>query len=164
MGQIAFEQRPYARNVAKVARLAVTLPQAHENADDLGVTLRAEAGVIGKELLTLARLLQVIIQHPRFEFGRNVAPRILHTRTAAEGGGATAVAGSAGTLVFNGLGRPTPVPAGNITFDITAPAAGACAAAGGGGELNCLRVVLSPAGQVRMCNPRFVAAANPQGC
>jgi len=90
-----------------------------------------------------------------------VAPRILHTRTAAEGGGATAVAGTAATLVFNGLGRPTPVPAGNITFDITAPAAGACAAAGG---VTCLRVVVSPAGQIRMCNPRFTAAANPQGC
>lgn len=90
-----------------------------------------------------------------------VAPRILHTRPGAESAAMTQVTASEATLVFNGLGRVTPVPAGDITIDVTAPAAGDCAA--GGGEVACLRIVVSPAGQIRMCNPKFVLP-DPQGC
>jgi type IV fimbrial biogenesis protein FimT len=89
------------------------------------------------------------------------APRILQARPAADGSGVTSVDSPVSTLVFNGLGRITPVPAGQVTIDITNPAAGTCAL--DGGDLNCLRVVVSPAGQVRMCNPKF-ANTDPQGC
>lgn len=90
-----------------------------------------------------------------------VAPFILQSRTAAAGSGNTQVAASAATLVFNGLGRLVPVPAGNITIDITNPAGGNCVA--GGGDMTCLRIVVSAVGQVRMCNPAF-PAGDPQGC
>jgi type IV fimbrial biogenesis protein FimT len=55
-------------------------------------------------------------------------------------------------VVFNGLGRITPIPAANITIDVTNP-----------NTTFALRVVVSPGGQVRMCNPAF-AATDPQGC
>jgi type IV fimbrial biogenesis protein FimT len=89
------------------------------------------------------------------------APFILQVRSAGEGSGSTAVEASAASLVFNGLGRPTPVPGGDLTFDIANPAAGECANAGG--EMNCLRIVVSPAGQVRMCDPKF-DSADSRGC
>lgn len=79
------------------------------------------------------------------------APYILQTRPAA-GSGATAVAATAPSFVFNGLGRiAPPLPAGNITIDVNNPNAGTCFAVGG--ELTCLRIVITPAGQVRMCDP-----------
>lgn len=91
-----------------------------------------------------------------------VAPFILQARPAAAGSGSTQVVASASTVVFNGVGRqPAPVPAGNLTIDINNPAGGTCLDAGG--ELTCLRIVVSPLGQIRMCNPNF-PAGDPQGC
>jgi len=88
------------------------------------------------------------------------APRIIQSRIAAEGTANAVVAASQSAVVFNGLGRITPVPAANITIDISNPTGGACATAG---PMSCLRVVISPGGQVRMCNPGF-ASTDPQGC
>ena len=92
------------------------------------------------------------------------APFILQTRPAAAGSGATAVAATASSLVFNGLGRiAPPLPAGNITIDINNPAGGTCFAVGG--ELTCLRIVITPAGQVRMCDPNpDLPAGDPRIC
>ncbi len=95
------------------------------------------------------------------EASDTVAPRIVQTRPAAESAGSTQVAASAATLVFNGLGRLTPVPAGDVTIDVSNPSAGDCAA--DGGQITCLRIVVSPAGQIRMCNPKF-ELPDPQGC
>jgi type IV fimbrial biogenesis protein FimT len=89
------------------------------------------------------------------------APRIVLTRPASESAGSVQVEASAATLVFNGLGRLTPVPAGDVTIDVSNPSAGDCAAEGG--EITCLRIVVSPAGQIRMCNPKF-DLPDPQGC
>jgi type IV fimbrial biogenesis protein FimT len=89
------------------------------------------------------------------------APFILQRRSAVEGSGSTATTATASSLVFNGLGRITPVPAGNITVNLSNPDAGECAAVGG--PVNCLRIVIAPGGQVRMCNPKF-AAGDPQAC
>lgn len=92
------------------------------------------------------------------------APFILQTRPAAAGSGSTAVAATASTLVFNGLGRiAPPLPAGNITIDFNNPTAGTCFAAGG--ELTCLRIIITPAGQVRMCDPNpNLPAGDPRIC
>ena len=90
-----------------------------------------------------------------------VAPSILQTRSASDGSGSTTVQADTAAMVFNGLARLTPAPNAGITIDFTNPSAGLCAA--NGGNLTCLRVVVSPAGQVRMCNPRF-AAGDPQAC
>lgn len=93
-----------------------------------------------------------------------VAPFILQTRPAAAGSGSTAVAATASSFVFNGLGRiAPPLPAGNITIDVNNPAGGTCFATGG--ELTCLRIVISPAGQVRMCDPNpDLPAGDPRIC
>ena len=90
-----------------------------------------------------------------------VAPRILQTRTAREGTGNATVLASADSLVFNGLGRLSPTPPATISIDIGAADNDQCAARGG--DLTCLRVLVTPAGQLRMCNPVF-PAGDPQAC
>lgn len=58
------------------------------------------------------------------------------------------------TLSFNSLGRVvnTTLPAGhNAAFDVVNPDGGTCAAVSG--PMRCLRVVVTPGGQVRMCDP-----------
>jgi len=91
------------------------------------------------------------------------APFILQTRPAA-GSGSSAVNATAPSLVFNGLGRiAPPLPPGNITIDVNNPTNGTCFAAGG--ELTCLRIVITPAGQVRMCDPNpDLPAGDPRIC
>ncbi len=93
-----------------------------------------------------------------------VAPFILQTRPAAAGSGAsTQVAASQASLVFNGLGRLADIPPGNVTINITNPTGGACIA--NGGEVSCLRIVISTLGQARMCNPDPGLPANdPRRC
>lgn len=96
------------------------------------------------------------------------APLIIAKR-AVDPNTTVLVSSSNNVLAFTNLGRvtlqpavsPVPVPAANITYDFTATSNGGCAAAGG--NLTCLRVIVSPAGQVRMCNPRY-PAGDPQAC
>lgn len=92
-------------------------------------------------------------------------PRILQRRGAGESGAANVVtAASNPSFVFNGFGRLVPPaggPVGNITFNFTAPAQGNCVAAGG--DIRCLNIVITPAGQIRMCDPAF-PATDPVGC
>lgn len=91
-----------------------------------------------------------------------VQPGILQTRTARDGSGNTTVTASATNVIFNGLGRLAPAPAAPITININnTNSDDDCAA--GGGNLTCLRVVISPGGQVRMCNPRY-PVGDPQAC
>ncbi|HEY0954338.1 MAG TPA: GspH/FimT family pseudopilin [Roseateles sp.] len=94
-----------------------------------------------------------------------VAPSILQVRAATEAGGRVQVTADAAQIVFNGLGRQVPTglaaTAETISIAITPAAGGSCSAAGG--DVTCLNVVVSPAGQVRMCNPG-VAATDPQAC
>jgi type IV fimbrial biogenesis protein FimT len=88
------------------------------------------------------------------------AVRILQVRAGTDGTRNAVVAASQATVIFNGLGRVTPVPAADITIDITNPTGGACAAAG---PMRCLRVVVSGGGQVRLCDPAL-ASTDPRGC
>ena len=90
-------------------------------------------------------------------------PYIIQKRPAAEGSANAVLAATQATIVFNGLGRVAPVPAGNIDIDITNPSGGNCTAAGG--PIRCLRVTVSPNGQIRMCDPAVsFGATTPQGC
>lgn len=92
-----------------------------------------------------------------------VAPFILQTRSGTSGPGSTQVAATQPSLVFNGLGRLADVPAGNVVINITGPAGGSCAESGG--EVICLRIVVSPVGQARMCNPDpGLPASDPRRC
>ena len=88
------------------------------------------------------------------------APRLIQTRSGASGTQNVIVAADQSTVIFNGLGRVAPVPAGNVNINVSNPTGGACAPAG---PMHCLRVVVSPGGQVRMCDPVF-ALPDPQGC
>lgn len=89
------------------------------------------------------------------------APAIIQTRAGAEGSTNALVATPQSTVVFNGLGRITPIPAGDINFNITNPVGGSCATVGG--TMHCLRINVSPSGQIRMCDPMF-PSTDPKGC
>lgn len=90
-----------------------------------------------------------------------VAPRLLARHHGREGGSGTVIQGSAGTLVFNSLGRLTPLPAGEISFDVRGADENECVA--NGGTRSCMRVLVSAVGQVRVCNPA-VTAPHPGAC
>ena len=89
------------------------------------------------------------------------APRMIQARAGAEGSKNALVSAPQSTVIFNGLGRVTPVPAGDINFSISNPIGGNCVSQGG--LMRCLRVNTSPGGQIRMCDPMF-PATDPQGC
>ncbi len=93
-------------------------------------------------------------------------PSILQLRAATETGNNVAVNADAEQVIFNGLGRQSPVEAGvaatAVAIDIT-PTSGAGTCAKDGGKVTCLRILVSPAGQVRMCNPQ-IAEGDPQAC
>ena len=91
----------------------------------------------------------------------NPAPRIIQSRAATEGGRNTVIAADQSTIVFNGLGRVTPVPA-VVPVDINVSPV---AAAGDCTSQRCLRVRVTAAGQIRMCDPALdVAGSDPQRC
>ena len=89
------------------------------------------------------------------------APRIIQVRNRAEGSVQTLVAAGQSALVFNGLGRLTPVPAANVAIDVSSTAGGTCVASGG--SVRCLRVLVSVGGQIRMCDPAL-PAGDAQAC
>lgn len=93
------------------------------------------------------------------------APSILQLRAASETGSNVVINADADQVIFNGLGRQSPTAAGvavsAVQIDIT-PAAGGGTCAAVGGKVTCLRILVSPTGQVRMCNPNI--ADDPQAC
>lgn len=91
------------------------------------------------------------------------APRIIQMRSATEGSANAVVAAGQSAIVFNSMGRVTPVPAATISIGISNPTGGSCAAQSGGGPMRCLRVTVSTGGQVRMCDPAL-ASTDPRGC
>ena len=109
-----------------------------------------------------------------------IAPKTVQKHSSATGGASTltvsanevvsATGVTANTLpnaiIFNGLGRlasSSNIDASNeARIDISNPGAGSCVAAGG--SLRCLRVVVTAAGQIRMCDPAPALNGTPQGC
>jgi type IV fimbrial biogenesis protein FimT len=86
------------------------------------------------------------------------SPFIVQKRDRAKDAvGLVVNSGGVSTVTFNGLGRPTTATAVNI--DLTSEL-DACTPTG---AVTCLRVVVSAAGQIRMCNPKF-SLPDPQGC
>lgn len=114
------------------------------------------------------------------EDGAVDCPATIQSRSAAEGSANAAVAVSeivtstnaaaatpvvASGISFNGLGKVRALPGGNnAVFDISNPAGGTCAIAGG--AMRCLRIVVSAGGQVRMCDPKLSITnlSDPQAC
>lgn len=97
------------------------------------------------------------------DISETVSPLIIQKRAGNENANvAVAITPSTQTsIVFNSLGRLTPIPAGDISIDISNPGGGTCVSLGG--ALRCMRLVISPSGQVRMCDPNR-ANSDPQGC
>ncbi|MBI3525652.1 MAG: GspH/FimT family pseudopilin [Betaproteobacteria bacterium] len=92
------------------------------------------------------------------------APRIIQVRNTAEGSpNAVVTAETLSLIIFNGLGRVTPVPPGNLDFNITNLTGGNCIGATIAGPMRCLRVSVSTGGQIRMCDPAK-PSSDPQGC
>lgn len=71
------------------------------------------------------------------------------------------IAGSQTEVVFNGLGRVSPSPSSLISFAVTNPTWGTCAAAGGG--MHCMSVTVQSGGQIRLCDPKL-PNTDPQSC
>lgn len=69
---------------------------------------------------------------------------------------------TADAVTFNSLGRAE--LAANATFDFSNPAGGACKTAGGDEPVRCLRVVVTPGGQVRMCDPSIADNSDSRAC
>jgi type IV fimbrial biogenesis protein FimT len=92
------------------------------------------------------------------------APRMIQVRPSSEGSTGVTVAADQASIIFNGLGRITPVPGATINIDVSNPAAGTCAAlGGGGGPVRCMRITVSTGGQIRLCDPAR-AGTDPVGC
>ncbi len=84
--------------------------------------------------------------------------------SAVEGAPNATVTASQTTVVFNGLGRVMPAPAGPITFVVqNQNVGGACAP---GGPMRCLTVRVSAGGDIRMCDPALTLSNpnDPQAC
>lgn len=86
-------------------------------------------------------------------------PRIIQLRNGAEGSDSktTLLAGQS-SFVFNGMGRLTSAPA---VIDISNSTTGVSCLPGG--NVRCLRVVVSAGGQIRMCDPAL-PTTDAQGC
>lgn len=90
------------------------------------------------------------------------SPRIVQSRSGSEGAdAATVIDGDVSSLTFNGLGGVTPRPAAAVEFDVTHATIGCVADSG---VARCLRVIVSPGGQIRMCDPSLSLASDPRGC
>jgi type IV fimbrial biogenesis protein FimT len=89
-------------------------------------------------------------------------PFITRFKASAEGTKNVAYTASQSSISFNGLGQVTPTPTSVITIDIKNPTGGACVAASG--NMRCLQLQISGAGQARMCDPAVTAANDPRKC
>jgi type IV fimbrial biogenesis protein FimT len=71
-------------------------------------------------------------------------------------------AATAGAVTFNALGRAELLA--DATFDVSNPSGGACKTAGGDEPMRCLRVVVTPGGRVRMCDPAVTDVNDTRKC
>lgn len=97
--------------------------------------------------------------------GSTTKAQVATSQLVAATGSAASTTVFTDTLTFTPLGRTTTstLPTGNLAvFDVTNPSTDACAAAGG--EMRCLRVVVTSMGQVRMCDPAVTASTDPRKC
>jgi type IV fimbrial biogenesis protein FimT len=100
-----------------------------------------------------------------------VPPLIVQKSVASNSSGITIAASQGGVVSFNGLGQQTPSTAptaaiGTMTIDVS-PTSGDCLSTNGTGTYRCLRIVVSPGGQARMCDPAMGTTSNsnqPTAC
>lgn len=96
------------------------------------------------------------------------APQIIQKRSGDEGSANVTVATNGGAEVwFNGLGRIVPqptAPAAITQINLSNAAGGACKTAAGNEPMRCLRVTITPGGQVRTCDPAVDDNTDPRFC
>lgn len=118
------------------------------------------------------------VPDPTIVDGEEVCPATMQQRDSLEGspnaavetaevgaGGPVATPVFDGDIEFTALGRVTAATlgAGNTAqFNIGNPTGGACAA--DGGEMRCLTVTVTSAGQTRTCDPAMGVATDPRAC
>jgi len=95
----------------------------------------------------------------------DVAPRIVEVWPSTDGAPNVGVTSTQSTVTFNGLGRqvavaPAVAPTA-VVVNVTNSTGGTCVA--DGGDMRCLRVLVSVTGQIRMCDPAR-ATPDPQAC
>lgn len=96
------------------------------------------------------------------------SPYLLSTSPVVSSAAVTSLTGSRAAVGFDGLGRLTAItnPAsgiGTLTIKVSSSSASCLAS---GGTARCLNVVVSPAGEVRMCDPSRAtsSASDPLSC
>ena len=89
------------------------------------------------------------------------APQTIQKKSAGEGTQQITVATAGGSLItFNGLGRVTGAAITQLDFSNST---GTCETAGG--TMRCLRITVSPGGQVKLCDPKVdPAGTDPRRC
>lgn len=99
---------------------------------------------------------------PAVATGRNwvvcAGGAVLQTGYGESGGKGVAVSSDFSSVTFNGLGRTTLATSGVINIST---ASGVCEA--NGGNVRCLRILVSTGGKLRMCDPKR-ASGDPAGC
>lgn len=93
--------------------------------------------------------------------------KIIQKKSSDEGSQLAAVtATGSSTLYFNGLGRLTsPLGAPNITvIDVSNPVGTCQHVDAANGTMRCLRITISPGGQVKMCDPAVIDNTDPRFC
>ena len=97
------------------------------------------------------------------------APYLLAFSPVVSSAVVTSLTGSRSAIGFDGLGRLTTITnpdsgVGTLTIKVTSSSA-TCVAAGG--TARCLTVVVSPAGEIRMCDPSHASTSDstdPMSC
>lgn len=116
--------------------------------------------------------------------GEVSCPDVIRTRNASDGSGQARIdlvevvstGASAGSTAFSASGNLTFTPMGRVSTSGIAPTlgngntavyavsrpGGTCAAAGG--EIRCLEIHVTTAGQIRTCDPAVTHAGDPRAC
>ncbi len=93
--------------------------------------------------------------------GAGVIPATIRQYDANEDASTVVVNTDGGsTITFNGTGRAT----SGMLIHVTNPSAGTCAGGDDNGPARCLRIVVTTAGEVRMCDPSITKVSDPRKC
>lgn len=88
-------------------------------------------------------------------------PNLIRKMSATDGATNVVYAATQSSIGFDALGRVTPVPAGDVVIFVTNPTGGDCFPSG---EMRCQTLVVTAAGQARMCDPAVSTVGDPRNC
>ncbi|MEO8386328.1 MAG: GspH/FimT family pseudopilin [Betaproteobacteria bacterium] len=86
-------------------------------------------------------------------------PEIRQKRSGAESSTNLVVVADQSAIVFNSLGQQT--PAATVNLNLSNPTGGDCKTSTGSEPMRCMRIVVSPGGQIRMCDPAVPVSVPP---